>query len=323
VRTKVALLANAEIPAGAVKVDTVDGVVTLHGIVPSATARGRADAVARAVDGTRAVRNLLQIVPADHRRSVAVADDEIRAEVTRRLAALPALPRGSVTARSVANGVVLLGGRVGQEPQVLDAVAAARGISGVRRVASEIVVAEPTPDLAILDGHELSDDGRGLVATAHDAWITIQTHLALLASGDVPRHDINVDTTDGVVTLFGTVSSEDARRAAVRIARSVGGVQQVVDRLQVVAPRQRAAVEAHDDELRTRILQGIAARPALADTVVSVAVKNGVARLTGSVPSPHHRLLAATAAGEVPGVRAVIADLTVRKMTRKVDTTAP
>jgi hyperosmotically inducible protein len=49
----------------------------------------------------------------------------------------------------------------------------------------------------------------------------------------VKARTINVDTTGSVVTLTGTVESNQERERAVRLARETAGVTQVVDRLQV------------------------------------------------------------------------------------------
>jgi hyperosmotically inducible protein len=45
--------------------------------------------------------------------------------------------------------------------------------------------------------------------------------------------DISVDTTDGLVTLSGTVSSRDEINKAVKIAAETEGVRQVISTLQV------------------------------------------------------------------------------------------
>ena len=44
-------------------------------------------------------------------------------------------------------------------------------------------------------------------------WITSDTKMRLLADGRTPALDINVDTWNGVVTLFGSVPSRDSCRA--------------------------------------------------------------------------------------------------------------
>jgi osmotically-inducible protein OsmY len=49
----------------------------------------------------------------------------------------------------------------------------------------------------------------------------------------VKARTINVDTTGSVVTLTGTVQSNQERERAVRLARETAGVTSVVDKLQV------------------------------------------------------------------------------------------
>jgi len=62
VKTK--LIKDAEIDAFDINVDTYEGVVTLHGNVPSGSARDRAVQLARSVKGVKKVRSELVIVPA-------------------------------------------------------------------------------------------------------------------------------------------------------------------------------------------------------------------------------------------------------------------
>ena len=51
----------------------------------------------------------------------------------------------------------------------------------------------------------------------------------------VKARTINVDTTGSVVTLSGTVESNQERERALRLARETAGVTNVVDKLQVKA----------------------------------------------------------------------------------------
>lgn len=60
---KAKFIKDAEIDAVDINVDTYEGVVTLHGNVPSAAARNRAVQLARSVKGVKNVRSELVIVP--------------------------------------------------------------------------------------------------------------------------------------------------------------------------------------------------------------------------------------------------------------------
>ena len=66
-----------------------------------------------------------------------------------------------------------------------------------------------------------------------DAAITTEVKTKLLAAKGVPGSKIDVDTTNGVVTLKGTVPTRAARTKAVRITRHSRGVTHVVDQLTV------------------------------------------------------------------------------------------
>lgn len=52
----------------------------------------------------------------------------------------------------------------------------------------------------------------------------------------VRARTIGVSTTDGVVTLEGTIGSVAEHEQAVRLARDTKGVKQVVDHMKVVLP---------------------------------------------------------------------------------------
>jgi hypothetical protein len=68
---------------------------------------------------------------------------------------------------------------------------------------------------------------------AADARITTEIKGKLAVESDLSALKISVNTTDGVVTLSGTVSSTDAIQKAMKIALAVDGVTQVVSTLQV------------------------------------------------------------------------------------------
>ena len=141
---------------------------------------------------------------------------------------------------------------------------------------------------------------------ASDMWITSETKMRLLADSQTPALDINVDTQAGVVTLFGIVPSQKAKAAAAADARQVSGVKRVVNDLQVVASAKQVAVKARDEELECAVKQTF---ETAAFKDISVEVKNGVVRLTGTVANGARRLEAAMAARAIQGVRAVKDDL--------------
>ena len=74
---------------------------------------------------------------------------------------------------------------------------------------------------------------RSAATTVKDAWITTQIQAKYFGDSLVKGRNIDVDTTNGVVTLTGDVSSAAERQRAVAKAREVDGVKTVQDRLTI------------------------------------------------------------------------------------------
>jgi hyperosmotically inducible protein len=316
-KAKIALLTTEGIHSNDVNVDTIDGTVTLHGEVETAAERGKAEDVVQHVDGVRHVRNLLQVVPTAARKIVDRNDAEIQKDVERALATDPQLKDGGVTVQSVHAGAVLLAGDVKTLTQHLHAIEVTSEVPGVKRVESEIKSPDRIADAEIYSEKAPQNDARmhdehGATGAVRDAWITSDVKLRLLADARTPALDVNVDTNNGKVTLFGIVDSGEAKAAAEEDARKVADVKGVDNALQVVAAEKREAIDAKDDEVEDRVKQQIAEADQLKGSSISVDVKNGVARLEGTVPTHEDRLLAAVKARKAIGVRAVKDDLTVK-----------
>src|SRR5262245_4361488 len=80
-KTKISLMTTEGVSTKNLNVDTVKGVVTLHGMVPTAAQKDKAGDVARKIDGAKDVKNLLQVVPKSERKVVERADDAIKESV--------------------------------------------------------------------------------------------------------------------------------------------------------------------------------------------------------------------------------------------------
>jgi hyperosmotically inducible protein len=145
-----------------------------------------------------------------------------------------------------------------------------------------------------------------------DSWITSKTKIALFADERVKGTQISVDTMKGgVVHLRGKVDSADAKAAAGDIAKGIEGVQSVKNDLQVVAPANRKMVDAKDGDID----KAVKARLSKDAQVKSVDVRTdaGVVTLTGEVPSIVASAKASEMARNVPGVKSVKNELTVRQ----------
>jgi hyperosmotically inducible protein len=310
-KVKMALVMADGVSATAINVDTMNGKVTLAGTVASSDEKARAEKATRSVSGVHEVRSLLQVVAKPRQEVVAVDDDKISEAVDKKLAADPALRDSKITAKSVNKGVVLLQGKANSLSAHLRALAVARAVPGVTRVASEISSPDTLADNEIW--HDADTDPKSsLASAAQDAWVTSAVKVRLMANSDTPARDINVDTSAGVVTLFGTVPTEATRSAAATEARKVDGVKGVENELQVVSQKAAAAVEDQDEKSKSAIEKTLKGRDELSGSSIDVEVAGGVARLTGSVDSQSDRLTALTLARNTDGVRSVIGDLTVK-----------
>lgn len=69
----------------------------------------------------------------------------------------------------------------------------------------------------------------------NDAALTTQVKAALLAEDDLKSLGINVESTDGVVTLAGEVPNEASVELAESLTRQVKGVRDVHNKLEVSA----------------------------------------------------------------------------------------
>ena len=80
-------------------------------------------------------------------------------------------------------------------------------------------------------GEQVAQGVNRVVEGVDDAALTGKIKSKMALDDLVPARDIDVDTLDGVVTLKGRVSSEEARKRAVDLAQQTAGVRSVVDRL--------------------------------------------------------------------------------------------
>jgi hyperosmotically inducible protein len=139
-KTKLALMTTEGIDTWDLNVDTVNGVVTLHGKVATADAKVKAESVAQGIEGVKSVKDLLQVVPKPERDAVDKSDDAIKDGVKKALDADSVVKDSSISVESVNKGVVLLAGKAKSLDAHLRAVEIARKVPGVHRVSSEVTV---------------------------------------------------------------------------------------------------------------------------------------------------------------------------------------
>src|SRR5262249_13516041 len=129
----------------------------------------------------------------------------------------------------------------------------ARGTEGVTNVIDNLSVAPATASNAAggnpPEGNPPAEGAMGASGSTNpvseaagkvaekvdDVAITSAVKAKLIGDSEVSARKIDVDTKDGVVTLKGTVSSEQEKDKALQIARNTRGVQRVEDQLTVRA----------------------------------------------------------------------------------------
>ena len=137
-KTKVSLMTTEGLSTMDLNVDTVKGVVTLHGKVATEAEKAKAETVASGIDGAKEVKNLLQVVPSAQREVVERSDDVIKKGIDDAFKANRRVSTSGITVASVNKGVVLLSGKTQSLEAHLEAVEVAHAVKGVRRVATEV-----------------------------------------------------------------------------------------------------------------------------------------------------------------------------------------
>ncbi len=129
----------------------------------------------------------------------------------------------------VADGLVLLSGRVNAPEDRVEAEGIAWEPSGTRDVANEVRIEPPG----------------GFVANVSDEVISARVRARLIGSATVKSLNFNIETYNGVVYLMGIARSAEELRRAAEEASVVGGVQQVVSYVRLLGEtgRPQAPIE--------------------------------------------------------------------------------
>jgi hyperosmotically inducible protein len=133
-----------------------------------------------------------------------------------------------------------------------------------------------------------------LACSQPDSVLTAKVKAAMAVDTGVKASQIEVSTKDKVVTLTGNIDSQAEKDRALEIARKTGGVENVVDMIEVrtgpesgEAPHPERTVGEHIDDavitaaVKTRLLED----PLVKGLRIDVDTREGVVFLTGSVTS--------------------------------------
>jgi hyperosmotically inducible protein len=147
-----------------------------------------------------------------------------------------------------------------------------------------------------------------------DAALTARVKAALIDDEAAKSREIDVKTRDGVVQLSGFVESEESRRTAEEVARSVEGVSEVRNALIVRAGERTVGAVVDDSIIEAKVKAQLADEAGLESAAaVNVEVHAGVVQLSGFVESDDQKARAGKAASGVDGVAQVRNDIEVRR----------
>jgi hyperosmotically inducible protein len=218
-RVRTALLLSKHVSPFDIKVETVQGDVTLEGQVPSEQLKAVAGAIAQDTSSVRQVHNNLSVNPSTERNpdrehlGERVADLEIQTLVTDALSKNVDLAEKHI-ATVVKNRTVALNGTVQTTSQKYAAEQIAWQVPGVQGLSDNLSVADPEA------APESADD-----KLAH------RVEFELYSTKAIPLKTVQIHADNGVVTLTGTVSSRAEKLLAEKTAKSVEGVRKVVNSL--------------------------------------------------------------------------------------------
>ncbi|WP_373187902.1 BON domain-containing protein [Halopseudomonas sp.] len=213
-----------------IDVDVIDGKATLSGIVDEEISKDLARQIALGVKGIESVDNQIE-VKNDHVREARTGNERSFGEVVDDASITAAVKSkllwstytdGMDTKVESRNGVVTLTGTAGNAESRELANMLARNTQGVRAVDNQLTVTAGKSKTAETKA-AVKDAGQSV----SDTWITTKVRSTYLMSNNIQSRDIDVTTSEGVVTLSGTVQSAAEKALAVELARNIKGVTRV------------------------------------------------------------------------------------------------
>jgi osmotically-inducible protein OsmY len=132
-----------------------------------------------------------------------------------------------------------------------------------------------------------------------DEDINMAVFTEILFDEAVSPHLLNIHTSDGIVTLSGSVDNILDRDRVISIAQSIKGVRAVVDKMEV------KAVQRSDRQLREDVKEALLKDPATDSYELGVQVIEGIVTLSGTVDSYAEWHLCSQVAKSVLGVKGI------------------
>lgn len=286
------LWADDAVSANLVDVTTTDGIVELTGAVNHILAKDRAEEIASATVGVRAVVNRIEVSPVVPRE-----DEELEEAIQNAMRVDPAVHSWEITV-SAEDGQVTLTGTVDSHAKKALTETVVKGVSGVVAVDNIITV---DYDVQRLD-------------------VEIENEITARLENDVRINEtlIEVSVTDGNVNLSGTVGSLTEKNRAYSLSW-VAGVNSVDgDDLTVrywARDEMRRAAEyfvRSDETIEESVKDAFRYDPRVDPSQIGVSASNQAVTLSGHVDNLASKRAAGETARNVTGVTRVTNHINVR-----------
>ena len=200
-----------------IKIQSMDGVVTLTGTVSEESHKSLAQETMAGLPGVKSVDNKLEI---KGEPTTANSDAWLRDKVKVALLFHRSVS-ASTTEVDVKDGMVTLRGDAASQAQKELTTEYAKGVEGVKDVNNEMTVTET------------SKKTRTVGEKIDDASITAQVKMTLLYHRSTSALNTKVETKRGVVTLYGKASNAAELDLATKLANDVNGVKGVKNRMTI------------------------------------------------------------------------------------------
>lgn len=219
-------------------VDVKDGVAILGGKVDSSVEKSLAVEIVKGIEGIKSVTDNIKIAPVSGKEEPSDFMTNVRnASMVARVKSNLLWNRetsGMDINVDADGGTVTLQGTVSSEIEKKLAVRLAENTSGVTRVKDKLTVQKGAGnDTGTSIGETIDQTVAKTEKAVSDGWITTKVKTRLLFDKDTDGLDIDVSTSNGVVTLEGVVSSAMERDYTIKLVENTVNVKKVMNQLSI------------------------------------------------------------------------------------------
>ena len=301
--------ADSQLGEYRVNCEVKNGDITLTGQVPDQQLRTKADAIAKTIAGVKMVRNNIEIGGREKELKKA-SDDQLRNELEEKIQADSELKEMKLDVE-VQNGKAVISGNV-PSPELQQKVnRLAQTVTGLQTVDNKVNVqqmgaakGEAKPKVAV-------DDRSALPGQRSDSAMSMEMRMKLLVDSQLNGYDIDVEVNDGIIALVGAVPSDEMRRKAERLAKTVSGARDVKVSLNVTNEPMPPAEKRSDTGMKSELKAKLMADSELSGWRTGIDVNDGIATISGEVDNERLKKKATELAETVAGLRQIRNDLRV------------